>query len=447
QIRTVIQTFKAKLREEIFPGRDEVPKTLIFAKDDSHADDIVRIVREEFGKGNDFAQKITYRTTGRKPEDLLQEFRNSYNPRIVVTVDMIATGTDIKPLEIVMFMRAVRSRNFYEQMKGRGVRVIDDNDFQSVTPDAARKTHFVLVDCVGVTEQTLSDSPPLERNPSIPLDKLLLRVAAGSLNPDDLSTLAARLARLDRQLGAPQRATLAELAGGTTLQQIAGGLLDALDPDRQLDAARAANGLPEDSEPSDAQLAQATARLLREAAKPLAANPALRERIVDIQRQFEQTIDTLSVDEVRQAGFNAGAAEKARETVASFEAYIREHKDEITALQVLYSRRYTQRLRYRDIKALADAIAAPPRSWTPDRLWQAYAALDAGKVRGSAGTTLTNIVSLVRYATQQTDELTPFPEQALARYDAWLAQQAGLGRSFSAEQRRWLDDIAAHIAS
>ena len=133
QIRTVIQTFRDKLFKEIFPNRTEVPKTLIFAKDDSHADDIVKIVREEFGKGNDFAQKITYKTTGKKPDDLIAEFRNSYNPRIGVTVDMIATGTDIKPVEIVFFMRMIKSRSFFEQMKGRGVRVISAGDLRSVT--------------------------------------------------------------------------------------------------------------------------------------------------------------------------------------------------------------------------------------------------------------------------------------------------------------------------
>ena len=134
QIRTVIRAFRDNLFTEIFPDRRDVPKTIIFAKDDSHADDIVRVVRDEFGKGNDFCRKITYRTTGVKPEDLLAEFRNSYNPRIVVTVDMIATGTDIKPVEIVFFMRNVRSRNFFEQMKGRGVRKISATDFTAVTP-------------------------------------------------------------------------------------------------------------------------------------------------------------------------------------------------------------------------------------------------------------------------------------------------------------------------
>src|SRR4029077_20552440 len=139
QIRTIIRTFRDRLFTEIFPGRTDVPKTLIFAKDDAHADDIVQIVREEFGKGNDFAVKITYKTTGKKPEDLLAEFRNSYNPRIAVTVDMIATGTDVKPLECLLFMRNIRSLSYFEQMKGRGCRIVDPDALQMVTPDAKTK--------------------------------------------------------------------------------------------------------------------------------------------------------------------------------------------------------------------------------------------------------------------------------------------------------------------
>jgi type I restriction enzyme R subunit len=193
QIRTVIRAFRNKLFTEIFPGRSVVPKTLIFAKDDPHAEDIVGIVREEFGKGNDFAQKITYRTTGRKPEDLINDFRNSYNPRIAVTVDMIATGTDIKPVEIVMFMRMVRSPAFFEQMKGRGVRVIDETSFRGVAPDATAKTRFVLVDCVGVTEVVMVERTQLDANPSVPLKRLLTDISFNPANADSLSSVASRL--------------------------------------------------------------------------------------------------------------------------------------------------------------------------------------------------------------------------------------------------------------
>ncbi len=221
QIRTVMKAFRDNLftSDGIFPGRTEVPKTLIFAKDDSHAEDIVRIAREVFNKGNDFVVKITYRTTGRKPEELLQEFRNSYLPRIAVTVDMIATGTDVKPFECVFFMRRVKSRNFFEQMKGRGVRVIDPNDFQQVTPDALAKTHFVIVDAVGTTEVEFTDTQPLERAKTTPLDQLLLRVSQGQRDPDLVSSIAGRLARLERQITKDDRDELRDAAGGTELSE------------------------------------------------------------------------------------------------------------------------------------------------------------------------------------------------------------------------------------
>ena len=447
QIRTIVRTFRDKLPTEIFPGRTEVPKTLIFAKDDSHADDIVQIVREEFGRGNEFCQKITYKTTGAKPEELLAAFRNSYNPRVVVTVDMIATGTDIKPLEIVVFMRSVKSRNFFEQMKGRGVRVIDDSDLKGVTPDAAAKTHFVIVDAVGVTEGSLVDSQPLEKKRSVAFEALLQDVALGIADEETISSLAGRLARLDRQLGEPDRKAIAEAAGGPTLRDLVAGLVAALDPDAHMAAARAAAGLPPNEEPTAEQTLAAKEQLLTEAAKPLAANPALRQKLVETKTRFEQTIDTVSLDELVGAGFSAAAAERARGLVGGFEAYLEEHKDEIAALQILYARPYGQRLRYKEIKALAEAIQAPPRAWTPEALWQAYEMLDKRKVRGSGGKLLTDIVSLVRFALGLEDELVPYPERVAARYAAWLAQQEAGGRRFTLEQRRWLDDIRDHVAA
>ena len=236
QIRTVIRTFRDNLYKPldeggIFPGRTEVPKTLIFAKDDSHADDIVRICREEFGRGNDFAVKITYRTTGVKPEDLLNQFRNSFNPRIAVTVDMIATGTDVRPLECVMFMRMVRSRNFFEQMKGRGVRIIDPNDLQAVSADATAKTHFVIVDAVGVTEAEFNDTQPLERKKTESLKKLLDQVAAGVRDADVVSSIAGRLARLDRVISPEDRKQLADAADGVDLTDVVRLLTNAVDID------------------------------------------------------------------------------------------------------------------------------------------------------------------------------------------------------------------------
>ena len=440
QIRTVVQTFRDKLFTEIFPTRQDVPKTIIFAKDDSHADDIVRIVREVFDKGNDFCQKITYKTTGAKPEDLLTAFRNSYNPRIVVTVDMIATGTDIKPVEVVFFMRNVRSRSFFEQMKGRGVRTISATDFNAVTPDARNKDRFVIIDAVGVTETELSDSYTLDRKPTVPFDKLLDLVSMGDRDPEVLSSLAGRLARLDHHLTPKDREAIEDASQGVPLQTLVSGLVDATDPDAALDAAQHATG---QDDPPESAIAEARKQLLEDAARPFAANPDLRQRLVDIHRSHEQTIDNVSADSLIEAGFSD---DQAITIVQSFQEYIEENRDEITALQVLYERPYRQRLSYADIKSLAEALVSPPRSWTTERLWEAYRQLDKSKVRGSGQRTFADIVSVVRYAIGGADELAPFADGVRERFRGWLAMHETAGRAFTDEQVRWLEDIRDHIA-
>jgi type I restriction enzyme, R subunit len=439
QIRTVIRTFKERLFTEIFLGRSEVPKTLIFAKDDSHADDIVQIVRDEFGKGDDFAVKITYKSTGRKTDDMISEFRNSYNPRIVVTVDMIATGTDVRPLECVFFMRSVKSRTYFEQMKGRGVRIIGDTDFQAVTPDALAKERFVIVDAVGVTETDLVETQPLDRLPTISLDKLFKQISFGVRDPDLASTIAGRLARLDRRLTKDDREELGQLADGLNLQDIARGIVEALDPDRQ----REATGK---DEPTEDEVAAAAKQLLDVAIAPLATNPELRERIIEVRRSYEQAIDETSVDVLIEAGHSKDGSDRARATIGSFERFIEEHKDEITALQILYSRPYTQRITFKEVKELANAIGRPPYQWTPEKLWAAYEVLDRSKVRGSGQRVLTDVVSLVRFALHQEGELIPYPELVRERYEAWLLQQQNAGRSFTPEQLSWLERIRDHFA-
>lgn len=451
QIRLIVQTFRDKVLKETFPDRTEsVPKTLIFAKDDSHAEDIVKIVREEFGKGNEFCQKITYKVTGARPADLIQSFRNSYNPRIVVTVDLIATGTDIKPVEIVMFMRSVHSRVLFEQMKGRGVRVINPDELRAVTPDARAKTHFLIVDCVGVTEKTLSDTKPLEKNPSVSLKVLLDHVAAGGVKDDYLSSLASRLARIDKQCGPDDKTLIADTSGGVSLASISGALVVALDADRQDEAARQMFHLSATDTPTDEQIAKAAAPLKKAAIQTLMAAPPLRKLILDLRQRFEQVVDEVSKDKLLDdlTGYSPEARQKAEALVKSFESYLAEHKDEIDALQFFYSVPHKKRLRFRDIQALANAMSLPPRSWTPEKLWRAYETLEKSKVRGaSAQRLLTDIVSLVRFALHRDGELVPHADRVRERYESWLAQQANKGRTFSEDQTRWLAMMRDHIAT
>ena len=452
QIRTVVRTLRDSL-PMIFEDRERrpdgllahIPKTLIFAKDDSHADDIVQIVREEFGLGNEGAVKITYRSgdSGNKPEELLQQFRTSYPTRIAVTVDMIATGTDVKPIECVVFMRMVRSRNFFEQMKGRGVRVIDTNDLRAVTPDATVKDRFVIVDAVGVTDAGLHDTVPLERKKGVSFDRLLNQIGLGSTDEAVVSSVASRLARLNRRITVEDRTALEDVAG-IGLDDLVRQITDALSPDRHHAEAAAETGT---DDPTPEQVAATAKRLIAEAVQPIAGNAELREKLIDVRRSYEQVIDTASKDQVISGEYSREAADRARAQTQSFRQFIEDNKDEITALQVLYSQPHGGGLAYADIKELAQAIARPPHRWTTEALWQAYQTLDASKVKGSGHRVNTDLVSLVRHALGHTDELVAYPDLVNQRFDTWLHQQQALGRHFTEDQTAYLHLIKDHIAA
>jgi type I restriction enzyme R subunit len=332
-------------------------------------------------------------------------------------------------------------------MKGRGVRVVDQTTLQGVTPEAQAKTHFVIVDCVGVTEGPLSDTQPLERKKTVSFDALLEHVALGGTDPDVLSSLAARLARLDRRCGEEDKQRITGAADGRKLADIVHDIVVALDPDEQIAQARRDHGLPADAEPAPEQVAATAKTLLRQAATPLATNPGLRKLLIDTKRTFEQIIDEVSVDELLGAGSSPEAREKAKALVLSFERFLEENKDEIAALQFFYSQPYGKRPSFDDIKALHAAIKAPPRLLTTDRLWAAYRLLKQNKVRGaSSQRRLTDIVSLVRFALHQEAELAPYAEGVQLRFEQWMATQELRGRSFTREQRRWLEMIRDHIA-
>lgn len=446
QIRLVARTFKERLFTEMFPGRTTVPKTLVFAKDDSHAEDIVKIFREVFGRGDAFCKKITYKVTGVKPKDLIQDFRTAADFRIAVTVDMVATGTDIKPLEIVMFMRSVKSRVLYQQMRGRGVRVVDRNTLRGVTAEARDKTHFMLVDCVGVTETEMQDTRPLERKPGVSFARILDLVGLGSTDHEVLSSLASRLARLDKQCDADDRQRIRE-TGNVDLKDVTHAIVDALDLELQVEATRAALNLADDIMPTDKQIAPVAEQMLRDAVNSLASQPKLRKLLCDLKKQFEQIVDESTVDTLVYAGPSEEARKRAKALTQSFEEFLEQNKDTIDALQFFYSVPYKERLRFEHIQALADSIQAPPRQWTTERLWQAYERLDASKVKGAGGERLlTDVVSLIRYALHRDDELVPYAHRVHERYTNWLAQQQNKGRVFNEEQVRWLEMIRDHVA-
>jgi type I restriction enzyme, R subunit len=437
QIRTVLSAYRDTLFTDLFPGREQVPKTLIFAKDDHHAEEIVTIAREVFGKGNDFAKKITYRVSGATPAELIKEFQTSYNPRIAVTVDMIATGTDIKPVEVVMFLRDVKSELYYEQMKGRGVRTISPTDLRQVTPDATAKEKFILIDAVGVTESAKSASQPLERDRAIAFDKLLDRVASGERSEDALSSLAGRLAALAGKLSSEDAARIREIAG-RDLHEIARSLVDAIDPD----IIEAQAGPQRD----EATVVAKVATDMKEQAARAFDDPKLRRLLKELKQQSEIVIDEISTDEVLSADYDI---RRAAETTTRFKEFIEANKDELAALQVLYARPYAaRRLTYRMVRDLADALARPPWLLSPPQIWASYKRLDQAKVRDpSPERLLTDIVSLVRFALGQAETLEPFGVDVERRFNLWLGREKNAGRDYTDEQMIWLKLIKGYVAA
>lgn len=439
QIRTVIRSFKENVFTTLFPRRKEVPKTLIFAKTDSHADDIIQIVREEFGEGNEFCKKITY--SAENPESVLSSFRNDYYPRIAVTVDMIATGTDVKPIECLIFMRDVRSKNYFEQMKGRGTRTLSKDDLQKVTPSATdNKDHFVIVDAVGVTKSKKSDTRTLERKPSVSMRELMMNVALGDKSEDTLTSLANRLIRLNAQMTTGERKTAEEMVD-CPVGKIAERLLNAFDEDVILTKARTDTG---SDDPSEEQLASAKKELLNEAVEPF-HNPDFRNYLEVTRRSHEQVIDNVNLDEVLFAGFDSQQEENADRVISSFRQFIDENRDEIIALRIIYDQKYKDRPMAIDgLKALYDKLKA--KSITVERLWDCYAIKKPERVKRGTMAQLSDLISIIRFEMGYTENLAPFADRVNYNFMQWTLRRNAGAVHFTDEQMEWLRLVKDHIA-
>ena len=442
QIRTVVRTFRDKW-PEIFPGRNEVPKTLVFAKTDSHADDIIQTVREEFGEGNQFCKKITYRVE-EDPKSVLAQFRNDYYPRIAVTVDMVATGTDVKPLECLLFMRDVRSRNYFEQMKGRGTRTLDHDDLKKVSPSAVSgKTHYVIVDAVGVTKSLKTASQPLDTKPAVPLRDLAMGVMMGVHDEDTVSSLADRLARLNRKLDPVEQERIRE-AGGVELTSIVGSLLAAIDPDRIEAKAREIESVADSDEPSPVARERAQEKLVGEAAGVF--NGELIELIDSIHRDKDQTIDHDSLDTVLRAEWEGDEHENAEAMVRDFQDYLQANRDEIEALTIFYAQPHRRReLTHAMIREMFDRLKDDRPRLAPLLVWQAYALLDDYKGAQPVGE-LTALVALIRRVCGIDAKISPYAETVRRNFQNWImTRHSGSGEKFNETQMDWLRMIRDHI--
>jgi len=450
QIRNIIREYKRAIETEIYPDRwnketseYEVPKTLVFAKTDSHADDIIKIIREEFNEADDFCKKVTYKID-EDPKSVLNKFRNSYYPRIAVTVDMIATGTDVKPLEILLFMRNVKSNNYFEQMKGRGTRTIKNDDLQKVSRKAAVKTHFVIIDAVGVTQTRKTDSRPLERKRSIALKDLLGAAMMGVADEDLCLSLANRLIRLEKQLTPKQAEAIKEYSNGKSLQQVTKDLLNAHDPDvikERAEILKTTRGLP--------SLAMAEEIAQEELKKTATStfNAPLNDYLENVRKEHEQIIDRINIDKTTKAEWDKTSVNNAQEVVKDFEAYIAAHKDEIQALRIFYQQDFKDRkLTYKMIEEVFERLKKDKPKLAPHYVWSAYAQLE--EVKGdSPKKELTALVALIRRVCGLDQTLTNYQKTVDKNFQTWVfGKQAG-ELKFSQEQMEWLRMLKEHIAT
>lgn len=450
QIRTVIRAFKEHL-PEMFPDRVnekdefEVPKTLIFAKTDSHADDIIQIVREEFGEENRFCKKITYNSDD--PKSILAQFRNAYHPRIAVTVDMIATGTDVRPLECLLFMRDVKSRNYFEQMKGRGTRTITLDDLKKVTPTARyTKDHYVIVDAIGVTQSLKTDSRPLEKKPGVPLKDLLAAIAVGARDEDLFTSLANRLTRLEKQLSTKEQENFAQKAKNKTIKQVVKELLNAYNPDTLEEIRLKIDRENPDAPPveKEEKVKKITEELQNQAASTFTGD--LNEYIENVRKAHEQIIDTINPDKLVAASWDKDNKGRAEELVKTFAEWIAKHKDEITALQIFYSQPYRRReLTYKMIRELVDAIVADKPTLAPLNVWHAYELLE--RVSGQPRNELVALVSLIRKVAGLDATLTSYDKTVDKNFQNWVFKKQAGTLKFNEEQMLWLRMIKDHIAA
>lgn len=447
QIRNIIKEYRAALMREIYPnridkdGEYEVPKTLIFAKTDSHADDIIKIVREEFNEGNDFCKKVTYKAD-EDPKSVLNRFRTTYYPRIVVTVDMIATGTDVKPLEVLLFMRDVKSLGYFEQMKGRGTRSINTDDLQRVSESADVKSHFVIVDAVGATKSKKTDSRPLERKRTVAMKDLMGAVTMGVVEEDLFLSLANRLIRLDRQMTEKEQTKLLEVSGGKNLKQITKELLNAFDPDA-VDERRDAMLRVSEKEVShdDAQK-----ELAREASSTF--NGVFNEFVEKVRQTHEQIIDHINIDTVTRSEWDKSATERAQGLVKGFEEYLAAHKDEIKALSIFYDQPYQRRnITYKMIKEVFELLQTDKPLLAPFHVWDAYGQLEEVKSKRPENE-LTALVSLIRKVCGIDGKLRGFDSTIDENFRNWIFKQnAGQHNRFSEEQMDWLRMLKDHVVN
>ena len=433
QIKLILSTYRDVVYTELFndpqrePNMDYLPKTLIFALNEAHATNIVQIAKEVFGRTDDrFVQKITY--SAGDSNELIRQFRNDKDFRIAVTCTLVATGTDVKPLEVVMFMRDVESLPLYIQMKGRGVRTIGDEQLRNVTPNAFSKDCFYLVDAVGVTEHektipTATDEPTTK---IITLKELLERISHGYIPDEHLKRLAATLARIYNKADDSQRKEFTRLSRDD-MKELSARIYDALEK----------GTLPPFVSTEKPNLER------KGLVSPLANHADARRYLLILAAGFVNTLMP-GEDTLISKGFSI---EEAKNTTEAFEEFCRENADEIEALRIIYNNE-GEPITYSMLKDLEHKLKMANNHFAPKQIWNSYAVLSPGKVKRSTtkeeSDALTNIIQLVRFAFRQIERLDSVVTTSKQYFNLWLGQNQ---REITDKQREVISRIVDYIAS
>lgn len=433
QIKLVLETYRDAVYTEMFtdPQRehnmDYLPKTLIFALNEIHANNIVTIAKEVFGRTDGkFVQKITY--SSGDSNELIRQFRNDKEFRIAVTCTLVATGTDVKPLEVLIFMRDVASEPLYIQMKGRGVRTIGDDQLRNVTPNAFSKDCFFLVDAVGVTESQKTVTNPgnggTEQN--ITLKRLLELLTHGNVNDDYLRLIAAKLARIYNKCTDKQRDEFERMAQ-SGMQEISAAIFDALEK----------NTLPPYESIDEPNLER------KGLVAPLTNHPEARQFLLILAAGFVETLMP-GEDQLISKGFSQ---EEAKELTSAFERYCEEHQDEIEALRMIYNNE-GEPLTYYILKDLENKLKMANNRFQSSRIWNSYAIVSPQAVKKHTTKeekeALTNIIQLVRFANHQIEKLESLYPLAQQRFNLWYGQ---MQRTVTESQIAIIRQIVDYIAS
>ena len=433
QIKLILSTYWDVVYTELFndpqrePNMDYLPKTLIFALNEAHATNIVQIAKEVFGRTDDrFVQKITY--SAGDSNELIRQFRNDKDFRIAVTCTLVATGTDVKPLEVVMFMRDVESLPLYIQMKGRGVRTIGDEQLRNVTPNAFSKDCFYLVDAVGVTEHAQTVAP-IDDGPTtktITLKELLERISHGYIPDEYLKRLAATLARIYNKADDSQRKEFVRLSHDD-MKELSARIYDALEK----------GILPQfvsTDEPNNER---------KGLVAPLANHADARKFLLILAAGFVNTLMP-GEDTLISKGFSI---EEAKNTTEAFEDFCKKYYDEIEALRIIYNNE-GEPITYSMLKDLENRLKMANNHFTSKQLWNSYAIVNPKVVRRSTtkeeSDALTNIIQLVRFAFHQIERLDSVVTTSKQFFNLWLGQNQ---REITDKQREVISRIVDYIAS